>query len=375
MRIFLAWHNTLQNKKRSFAAVAGITFAVLLVFMQLGFLQTAKTNSTIVYNYFHFDLILVSTRFEALDRAHYFDTSRLLQARVVPGVKDVAALNVSTGRWRDPDNENRSSTCLLLGFDLNPAFVPPEHAEALTKLNLRDTVMVDVYSHPDFGPQRVGREVSLDGRPVTIASLFEMGVGFQAKGTVITSQETYLPLRAQSSRIVVFGLVQVLPGENPLEVKQRLRESLPQDVVVFTKDELVGRERDYYVNVKPIGIMFRAGAFVAFCVGGVILYQVLASEISNRLRELATLKAVGFTNSYVYGVGIQQALLFAAMSYVPAFLFSLFTFKLVFWASHIPMFMTWSLGLTVLGLAVAMTTVSSMLALQKVKRADPADLF
>jgi putative ABC transport system permease protein len=192
---------------------------------------------------------------------------------------------------------------------------------------------------------------------------------------VFTSLETYLPMRSQSARVVVFGLLQVQPGEDPLAVKERLRETLPKDVVVFTKDELVRRERDYYVNVKPIGIMFRAGAFVAFCVGGVILYQVLASEISNRLRELATLKAVGFTDAYVYGVGVQQALLFAALSYGPAFVFSLITFKLVFWASHIPMFMTWSLSLTVLGLSVMMTSVSSLLALQKVKRADPADLF
>lgn len=375
MRIFLAWHNTLQNRKRSFAAVAGITFAVLLVFMQLGFLQTAKTNSTIVYNYFRFDLVIVSERFEALDRAHYFDSSRLLQARVVAGVKDVATLNVGTGRWRNPDDGNRSSSCMLLGFDLNPAFVPPAHAALLPALQLRDTVMLDVYSHPDFGAQRPGREVTLENRPVSIAALYEMGVGFQAKGTVITSLETYLPLRQQSPRVVVFGLVQVAPGANPLEVKQRLREALPRDVVIFTKDELVNRERNYYVNVKPIGIMFRAGAFVAFCVGGVILYQVLASEISNRLRELATLKAVGFTDRYVYGVGIQQALLFAGMSYGPAFLFSLLTFRLVFWASHIPMFMTWSLAFTVLGLSVAMTSVSSLLALQKVKRADPADLF
>lgn len=375
MRIFLAWHNTLQNKKRSFAAVAGITFAVLLVFMQLGFLQTAKTNSTIVYNYFRFDLVIVSERFEALDRAHYFDSSRLLQARVVPGVKDVATLDVATGRWRNPDDDNRTSTCMMLGFDLNPAFVPPQDGPRLSSLMVRDTVMLDTFSHPDYGAQRVGREVTLENRPVSIAALYEMGVGFQAKGTIITSLETYLPLRQQSPRVVIFGLIQIAPGEDPQAVKQRLRESLPRDVVIYTKQELVRRESDYYVNVKPIGIMFRAGAFVAFCVGGVILYQVLASEISNRLRELATLKAVGFTDAYVYGVGIQQALLFAAMSYGPAFIFSLITFHLVFWASHIPMFMTWSLALTVLGLSVAMTSISSLLALQKVKRADPADLF
>jgi putative ABC transport system permease protein len=375
MRIFLAWHNTLQNKKRSFAAVAGITFAVLLVFMQLGFLQTAKTNSTIVYNYFQFDLVITSNRFLSLEAAHFFDSSRLLQARVVPGVRDIATLNSSRGRWRDPENNNKTSSCMILGFDLNPAFVPAEHRALLATLTPRDTVMLDRFSHPDYGAQRIGREATLDNRAITLASIFEMGVGFQAEGTAMTSLDTYQTLRRQPARDVIFGLVQTAPGANPAEVKRRLLDSLPKDVMVFTKDELVRRERDYYVNVKPIGIMFRAGAFVAFCVGGVILYQVLASEISNRLRELATLKAVGFTDFYVYGVGIQQALIFASMSYGPAFVFSLVTFRLVYWASHIPMFMTWSLALTVLGLSVAMTTVSSLLALQKVKRADPADLF
>jgi putative ABC transport system permease protein len=375
MRISLAWHNTLQNKKRTFAAVAGITFSVLLVFMQLGFLQTAKTNSTIVYNYFQFDLLIASSRFEAMESADWFDSARLLQARVVPGVQDVAALDYSRARWRDPENKNRGSSCMLLGYDLNPVFVPEAHRASLPALMGRDTVMLDRFSHPDYGAQRIGKEVTLENRPVTLAALYEMGVGFQAEGTVITSLDTFIAVSRLGGRAVTFGLVKIAPGLNPDEMRTRLAATLPKDVVVFTKAALIARERDYYVNVKPIGIMFRAGAFVAFCVGGVILYQVLASEISNRLRELATLKAVGFTVMYVYGVGVQQALLFAGMSYGPAFLFSLITFRLVYWASHIPMFMTWNLALVVLGLSVAMTSVSSLLALQKVKRADPADLF
>lgn len=376
MRIFLAWHNTLQNKKRSFAAVAGITFSVLLVFMQLGFLQTARTNSTIVYNYFDFDLIITSTRFEAMESSGWFDKARLLQAKVVPGVREIGTLNYARTRWRDPENKFIGSSCMMLGFDLNPAFIrDPQHRAGLVALEARDSVMLDVTSHPDYGDPRIGKEVTLDNRPVRIGALYEMGVGFQAEGSVITSLDTFQSIRRQESRDICFGLVKVAPGQNPAEVRARLIATLPDDVLVFAKSDLVQRESDYYVNVKPIGIMFRAGAFVAFCVGGVILYQVLASEISNRLRELATLKAVGFTVAYVYGVGIQQALLFAAMSYGPAFIFSLLTFRIVYWASHIPMFMTWSLGLIVFGLSVAMTSISSVLALQKVKRADPADLF
>lgn len=375
MRIFLAWHNTLQNKKRSFAAIAGITFSVLLVFMQLGFLQTAKTNSTIVYNYFDFDLIITSWRFESLETSDWFDRARLLQARVLPGVQDVAALSYGRARWRDPANRNLASSAMMLGFDLNPAFLPAEARAGLPALMTKDVVMVDQFSHPDYGELRIGKEATLENWPVKIGATYEMGVGFQAEGAVMMSLDTFYSLRRADARAVGFGLVKVTPGVAVAEVKKRLEESLPKDVIVFTKAELVTRERDYYVNVKPIGIMFRAGAFVAFCVGGVILYQVLASEISNRLRELATLKAVGFTDFYVYGVGVQQALLYAGFSYGPAFVFSLITFRLVYWASHIPMFMTWGLALLVLGLSLAMTSVSSVLALQKVKRADPADLF
>ncbi|PTX91677.1 FtsX-like permease family protein [Opitutus sp. ER46] len=375
MRICLAWHNTLQNRKRSLAALAGITFAVLLVFMQLGFLQTAKTSSTVVYNYFQFDLIITSARFESLESANAFDSARLLQARVVPGVADVATLNYRRARWRDPENDNRGIGCMLMAYDLNPAFVAPSERAALLPLATRDVVSLGRNSHPDYGSKRLGKAASLQRWPVTIGSLFDMGVGFQAEGAALVSLDTGQSIWRGSSRDTTYGLVQVTPGADPLVVRRALVEALPRDVLVFTKQELVTRERDYYVNVKPIGIMFRTGAFVAFCVGGVILYQVLASEISNRLRELATLKAVGFSVWYVYGVGIQQAVIFAALSYVPAFLFSLVTFRLVEWASHIPMYMTWQLGLFVLGLSVAMTSISSVLALQKVKRADPADLF
>ncbi|MEY2878071.1 MAG: hypothetical protein RLZZ15_451 [Verrucomicrobiota bacterium] len=375
MRIFLAWHNTLQNKKRSLAAVAGIAFSVLLVFMQLGFLQTAQTNSTLVYNYFRFDLIITSNRYQALEAAHFFDSSRLLQARVVPGVGDVSTLDVARARWRDTENNNRGSSCMMLGFDLNPAFVPAADRRLLPLLTKRDTLVLDRFAHPDYGSLRVGREATLDDRTVTVAANFDLGVSFQAEGNAILGLDTYLTILRQPARDVIFGLVQLAPGADRAEVKKRLQSALPDDVQIHYKEDLVRREREYYVNVKPIGIMFRAGAFVAFCVGGVILYQVLASEISNRLRELATLKAVGFSNYYVFGVGVQQALLFASLSYGPAFGFSLLTFELVYRASHVPMFMTWPLALTVLGLTVAMTTVSSILALLKVRRADPADLF
>ena len=65
--------------------------------------------------------------------------------------------------------------------------------------------------------------------------------------------------------------------------------------MIMTRQELIDREENYFVNVKPVGIMFRVGMLVAFIVGAVILYQILASEITNRLKEFATMKAMGYS--------------------------------------------------------------------------------
>lgn len=375
MRISLAWNNTLQNKKRALAAIGGITFSILLIFMQLGFLQTARINSTTIYNYFDFDLIITSSRYEALDQAGVFDQARLLQARVVPGVAEVSQITFTRTRWRDPANNNLRSSCLALGFDLNPAFIPERDRALLQAIQLRDMVLLNLYSHPDYGEKRVGKGATIENRPVTIGGVFAMGAAFQAEGACILSLETYQSITRGDSRQVSFGLVKAAPGVTPEELKKRLKASLPNDVFVFQKSELIKRESDYYINVKPVGIMFKTGAFVALCVGAVILYQVLSTEITNKLREFATLKAIGFTVRYVYGVGIQQALIYAALSYVPAFLLSLVVFHAAYKLSNLPVVMTPNLALIVLGLSLLMTSISSTLALQKVRRADPADLF
>ena len=46
MRTPLAWHNLVHNKVRTAVAAAGVTFAVVLVFMQLGFLGSVETTVT-----------------------------------------------------------------------------------------------------------------------------------------------------------------------------------------------------------------------------------------------------------------------------------------------------------------------------------------
>ena len=377
LKIPLAFLNTFQNKKRTLTAIGGISFSLLLIFMQLGFLTSARITSGRIGSFFDYDLILTSAAYESMDSTGTFDKIRLVQARVVEGVQDISTLNYARAWWRVPETNLQVRSCMLIGFDLDPRFVPDrETRENLPAILQKDMVMLDRSSHPDYGEKRVGNNnATLNHLPVTINAFYELGISFLADGSALVNLDTYQRITRADPRDVTFGLIKVAPGADVEKVRQNLQAKLPDDVLVFDRQKFIAAEQDYFINVKPIGIMFQTGAFVAFVVGAVILFQVLSTEISNRFREYATLKAVGFSRYYIYRVVGGQALLLTVISYMLALPLGYLVSFLAQKASRLPIYLPGKLVLVVFLMAVFMSAISGVLALQKVRKADPADLF
>lgn len=376
MRTPLAWLNTIQNRKRSITAVGGICFAVLLIFMQAGFLGAAKLNASQAYRKMKFDLMIVSRGYLMLTRSESIDIYRILQAQNIPGVAAVNGLLLDGGRWTNQAT-GRTESCFVFGLVPGESYFRDDTLNAETaRLQARQSVLVDRLSRGSYGPWQVDGNAVLNGQELSIVGDYSLGMGLLADGSAIVSQNTFLRLyhRPQLER-VEFGLVQLKPGADPAAVAAALRKNLPNDVMILPRQALIDREENYFVNVKPVGIMFKVGMLVAFIVGAVILYQILASEITNRLREFATLKAMGYTERYIYGVGIKQGLIFSLLGYFPSFVLSLGLYKVLRALSSFPVFMTWERAAFVFCLSLAMCAIAAVFALGKIKRADPADLF
>ena len=81
-------------------AVAGVTFAVVLIFMQLGFLEAVRTSATIIYNVLDFDICVRSTDYLYLSDSRSFVRDRLYQAESVAGVEKVMPFNLGLFMWR-----------------------------------------------------------------------------------------------------------------------------------------------------------------------------------------------------------------------------------------------------------------------------------
>ncbi len=150
----------------------------------------------------------------------------------------------------------------------------------------------------------------------------------------------------------------------------------PRDEVrVFTRDEIEQRERDYWMHRTSVGIIFQMGVFIALVVGVLFVYQVIATDIRDHFAEYATLKAIGYSLWYLSGVVLRQALVLAVLGYFPAFFAALGLYALGRQEAQLLLSMTWMRAAGVLLLAIAMCSLSGLLALRKVRTADPADLF
>ena len=380
MKTPLAWKNITHNKLRTATSLAGVGFAILLIFMQLGFYDACFRSSTMVFDQLDFDVALVSPQYVHLRAAGSIPKRRLQQAKSVPGVESAVPFYVGNGIWRTPDQNKAQREMLILGVDpREPPFNPkqvPDLVLLAPLLQKDDTVIVDVKAQKGYGKAKVGDQTELENRKINIVGTYGYGSGFIADAGVIVSDRTLARLvPGYPLEDVSIGLVKFEPGADRTRVIEALKAKMAADTEVRERKDVEEREQHYFVSIKPLGIMFASGVALAFAVGAVILYQILASEIMNKLKEYATLKAMGYSNGYMNLVILQQASIYALLGFVPALLLSMGLYAMTRFAVNLPMVMTLQRVVFVLALSVVMCSVSGMLASRKVSRADPADLF
>jgi putative ABC transport system permease protein len=363
--------------RRTLAAIAGVAFAALLIFVQLGFLGSIRATATIVYAKLPFDVAITSANYLSFARPGRFPRDRLTRVQEVSGVTAVRPLQIGLQQWLNPVTQTRRGI-FVLGVDpadspFDPAVLP---TELVARLRQPDTVLMDRRSRPEFGPQEVGTETAMGVLPVRVVGNFELGTGFAADGMVVVSSDTFA--RAFGSalgQMVSLGLVQLADPADAGPAADRLNDLLPEDVRAVTQAELFAEEEKHWTWDTSLGNIFIMGVALAFVVGVVFVYQVMASDIGNRLGEYATLKAMGYTDRYISGVVLQQAVMLAVAGYVPGYLAAEGVYAVLRARAKLPIAMTLPVAGEVLALAVAMCAVSGVLALRKVRSADPADLF
>ena len=381
-QIPIGWLQLKREKLRFAVALLGVSFAVVLILMQLGFREALFASAVQFHEQLDCDIVVISREFPAIVQPYSFSNRRLYQARGVTGVAAVTPVYLGLAPWKNPETHT-VRVVFVVGVD------PAERALLLSEVNSQratiareDAVLFDAFSRPEFGPiaglLRSGArvEVEANNRTLSVAGLFHLGTSFGVDGTIVTSETNFLRLFPGRQRgVIEIGLVRSLPGYDPLRVRDAIRAELPDDVEVLTRAQYIQREIDYWDSATPIGYVFGFGVIVGLVVGGIIVYQILFADVNDHLPEYATLKAMGYSNGFLAGIVIQQAVILAAFGFIPAMGLSVVLYRISGDATRLPLEMTQERAVFVFGLTVAMCVLSALMALRKVRSADPAEIF
>jgi putative ABC transport system permease protein len=378
----LAWLQVTRERTRLLVAIAGITFADLLIFIQMGFEGALFDAAAKPHKNLQADLVMTNPQMQTLFSVKTFSRERLYQALAHSGVKSVNSIYISTGQWKNPQTQ-LDRAILVWGVEPDkPSFRFPEVNRNLDQIKSLNQILFDVAGRPEYGvdgeafKKNKTFETELNGKAIQVKGLFTNGASFAADGNVIASDSTFLRLFPdRKPEQIEVGLIHLKPGYDPEIVGQQLQQFLPKDVLVNTPDGFAQIEKNYWATGSGIGFIFGLGVGVGFIVGIVIVYQILYSDVSDHLPEYATLKAMGYSDRYLLGVLLQEALLLAVLGYLPSIILSLGLYQLAFTATMLPIAMNIERAITVLVMTIVMCSVSGALSMRKLRSADPADIF
>jgi putative ABC transport system permease protein len=378
----LGWRQLSHDKPRLLTAIAGIAFADILIFLQLGFQGALFYSNTKLPRQLNGDLFIFSAEAVNLTKPYTFSRRRLYQAMDVPGVESTKALYVNTISWRNPETQEKALLQILGQDPEEEVLLLPEINQQLDAIKLPNTVLMDRAAKGDYAAviaqveQGKAVQTEIDRNTVTVTGLFDLGASFASDGMLVTSDQTFLrffPNREAGT--VTAGLIDISEGADPLQVKQDLAAYLPDDVKVFTAEEYVKFEINEIKTNSPIGAIFSIGSLMGFAVGVIIVYQVLSTDVSAHMGEYATFRAMGYRQSYLLGVVFEEALIMSVLGFIPSLGISLGLYQLTSAATSLPMLMTTARIAGIWIATVAMCVVSGAIAQRKLQGADPADIF
>lgn len=388
MRTPLAWLNTTSSFPKLALASSGIGFAVVLMFMQIGFLNGLFDSTVQVLRLLRADLVIISPARYTVPSEQRFDYGLILRARALNQVQEAYPLYIdrALAEIRVIGNVSRSIRAIGVPLD-SEVFVDPEMNAKCRLLLDRDDGLVDRKSKSTYGFEKhdlqnlQNQEIELSGKKIQIQDWLELGTDFVYDGSVVVNErgvEYFFPFRNGRNpplAAVDLGLVILEAGADKKTVQTELQSLLGDAVRIYDREALIQREIGFWATNTPIGIIFSIGTVMGLFVGVIICYQILFTDIHDHLAEFATLKAMGYGPYYFLRFVMTQSFYLSIFGFFPGWLVSWLLYQWLSEWTGLVMVLSPVRILLVFCLTFVMCAISGALAVRKLWDADPATLF
>jgi putative ABC transport system permease protein len=412
----LARKNLFEDIPRFLVAQAGIMFAVSLVTIQNGILTGFIRSSSILIDHSKADFWIASKDMIHLELTMPISLERMTQSQTVEGVERAEAFIFRNARWRDP-LENKIHAVTVVGSDPDGELFSPWNIIQGDANALKNpyTIMVDESKLNALKIKNIGDIAKLGGLEAKLGGITQGTQSIVSNSFIFTSlknanayvnspvktqtlcqlqnddlqctqsyedqSSTQKPVNSPPPRPlnladpITYVLIKAKPDQDLTQLKQKLKQTLPNDVQVLSREEMSMVMRTFWQKRTGVGFVLSLGAAIGVLVGMVVVGQILYSSVSDHLKEFGTLKAMGASDWVIYGIILEQALWMAVLGYIPGMALC---FGVAYWAGAtqgILILITPLSALGVFGLTVVMCTGSAFFAIQKVTKVDPAIVF
>lgn len=380
-RLPIGWLQLTHKPMRFAAALVGVAFANVLIFVQLGIMNSMGAATLRPYEFFAADIMISAADANALSDGGNVARQWLLQAMSDPDVRDGTGLFIANVPW---DRGDKDVSLTTFGVDpAKPDFLAPEIAGDLTLLEVRDAALLDRLARglgrEEAAAIRPQTPLSFEtqGRTLTVYATFAGGGGFGGDGYMIVSDQTFLAMfPARRSTAPDHILLRLRPGADVDRVVGRLRGLVSDPSLrIRSYADAADEEVSYQQTKRPTGIIFGFGVLIGVLVGLVIVNQVLSTDVADHLREYATFKAMGYGRGFFISIVLEEAMILGILGFVPGVIFGTTILTLMGKITTLPLAVSPGMALVVLVGTVLFSALSGAIATRRLAAADPADLF
>lgn len=360
--------NLLAEKTRFLISVGGISLAVFLISFLLSLVQGWRLNVGRFVERVDADIwVARDGTTDFLNAASILPAQMQEELAALPDVEDVDAVIVRRMNFEVNGSE---ADAHLVGYEVEGgAGGPPGIKEGKSAPDQGEVIIDKAYARKaGIG---VGDVLRTGGESLGVVGV-STGGDFVFSRTVFVSLDTARSVLSMDD-LRTFYLLHLAEGADREVVAVEVEQQFP-GVTAFTGEEFAEATRDRIMrSVLPI---LAVVLVLAFVVGVAITGLTIYNATVEKAREFGILKAIGFTNAYLFRLVLEQSLATGLLGFIIGAGATVIACQFV--SDLVPQFVTllrWQDIVLVLGTTLLMSMIAALLPVRRIARVDPVAVF
>lgn len=370
-----AWKFIRFDKAKSIGVVVGIMISTFLIGQQLGiFIFLTNAMQALATN-IKADIWVVDSKTKNVNQLGKLDIRTLHVVQSLPGIKAAFPILITGAAANYQNGESGGIT--LIGVDIDKLNIVLDSSKIIagkpSDLQADGAISGEYYERKNLGENiDIGTELEINGK----RAFFEMQTkGFRGFGAsfCVTTIEKARYFSNQSSNTISAVLVKIQSGKNADSISAVINNTI-FGVKAWPSEKLARSTLEKILGSS--GIALSTGTLIIFALiaGFFIIGLTMYTSALDRLKDYGTLKAIGASNKFIAKLILTQAIIFAIVGFVIAYLLLLGFQKGVAYSGLIFSFSP--LLLFAIFVVIGLISIGgASFALSRIRGIEPASVF